>query len=158
MDRHIWIAGLILFAATAFAQMPTDLMLVDATPGHSFNSPLAVRNANDGSGRLFVIEKCGTIRIVKNGVVNATPFLSLNVACNSEQGLLGLAFSPQYSSNGIFYVTYTDPVGAIGSSHDQVLAPSPYRVIRISPTQPEPLFCVCLISPTITTAVIFILA
>ena len=122
MDRHIWIAGLILFAATAFAQMPTDLMLVDATPGHSFNSPLAVRNANDGSGRLFVIEKCGTIRIVKNGVVNATPFLSLNVACNSEQGLLGLAFSPQYSSNGIFYVTYTDPVGAIGSSHDQVLA------------------------------------
>jgi hypothetical protein len=59
---------------------------------------------------------------VKNGVVLATPFLSLSVACNSEQGLLGLAFHPDYASNGVFYVTYTDPVQALGASNDQVLA------------------------------------
>ncbi|HST28885.1 MAG TPA: PQQ-dependent sugar dehydrogenase, partial [Rudaea sp.] len=97
-------------------------MLVDATPNATFNLPLAARAPHDGSGRLFVVEKCGTIKIVENGIVLSTPFLTLNVACNSEQGLLGLAFHPGYASNGMFYVTYTDPVGSIGISHDQVLA------------------------------------
>jgi glucose/arabinose dehydrogenase len=111
-----------LYAASATAQVPADLMLVDAAPGYTFNQPLAARAPSDGSGRLFVVEKCGTIRIIENGVVLPTPFLSLGVACNSEQGLLGLAFHPNYASNGVFYVTYTDPVGLIGASHDQVLA------------------------------------
>ncbi|HET8940631.1 MAG TPA: PQQ-dependent sugar dehydrogenase [Rudaea sp.] len=122
MYRLGWIAGLFFFMAHASAQVPPDLMLVDAAPGGSFDTPLAVRNANDGSGRLFVIEKCGKIQIVKNGVVNALPFLSVSVACNSEQGLLGLAFHPDYIHNGIFYVTYTDPGSMLGTHHDQVLA------------------------------------
>ncbi|MGA9333461.1 MAG: PQQ-dependent sugar dehydrogenase [Rudaea sp.] len=123
MFTRILLLVVLLWVVPGFAQAPADLMLVDAAPGYSFDQPLAARSANDGSGRLFVIEKCGTIRIVKNGVVNATPFLSLNVACNSEQGLLGLAFSPQYSSNGIFFVTYTDPSAQhLGTTNDQVLA------------------------------------
>ncbi|MGH8040915.1 MAG: PQQ-dependent sugar dehydrogenase [Rudaea sp.] len=122
MQTRILFLVALLWAAPVGAQVPADLMLVDAAPNYSFDQPLAVRSPHDGSGRLFVVEKCGTIQIVKNGVVNATAFLDLNVACNSEQGLLGLAFSPDYASNGVFYVTYTDPVGAIGSSHDQLLA------------------------------------
>jgi glucose/arabinose dehydrogenase len=122
MNRFGWMAGLLLTGVTASAQVPADLMLVDAAPNNTFNAPLAARAPNDGSGRLFVVEKCGKIWIVKNGVVNALPFLSLNVACNSEQGLLGLAFHPDYANNGVFYVTYTDPGPMLGSSHDQVLA------------------------------------
>lgn len=122
MRTRVLVLLLLIVTVQAVAQVPPDLMLVDAAPGHSFDQPLAVRSPPDGSGRLFVVEKCGTIRIVKKGVVNATPFLNLNVACNSEQGLLGLAFHPDYANNGIFYVTYTDPTASIGSSHDQVLA------------------------------------
>ena len=112
----------LLACPAAVALAPADLMLIDAAPNDSFNGPLAISAPNDGSGRVFVVEQCGTIKIIKNGAVLPTPFLTLNVACNSEQGLLGLAFHPNYASNGVFYVAYTDPVQAIGSSNDQVLA------------------------------------
>ncbi|MEO7432533.1 MAG: hypothetical protein ABIR62_10975, partial [Dokdonella sp.] len=88
--------GLVLGAATTRAAIiPADLALVrwpDAAT--SFDSPIAIRSAHDGSGRVFVIERCSDIRIVKNGVLLATPFLSVNVSCNGEQGILGLAFDP----------------------------------------------------------------
>jgi glucose/arabinose dehydrogenase len=122
MNRIAWIGVLLLASMSVTAQVPADLMLVDATPGTNFSKPLALRSPDDGSGRLFVVEKCGKIKIVENGTVLPTPFLSLDVACNSEQGLLGLAFHPDYANNGVFYITYTDPVGAIGKSHDQLLA------------------------------------
>lgn len=117
-----WLSGLILLSSGVAAQVPTDLLLVDAAPNTSFVAPLAVRNARDGSGRLFVVEKCGKIWIVENGVKRSTPFLTLAVACNSEQGLLGLAFHPNFAANGVFYVAYTDPTQALGASQDQVLA------------------------------------
>ena len=65
----------------------------------------------DGSGRLFVIEKVGRIRIIQDGQLLATPFLDISDRVNSsgnEQGLLGLAFHPQYAQNGRFFVNYTD--------------------------------------------------
>ena len=77
--------------------MPADLMLVDAAPNDTFSAPLAVRAPNDGSGRLFVVEQCGTIRIIKNGVVNATPFLTLNVACN-RLSIMRCAYPPKAQS------------------------------------------------------------
>ncbi len=122
MNQRWCVAMLMLFADLALAQAPADLMLVDAAPGATFSQPLAVRAPNDGSGRVFVVEKCGHIKIIKNGSVNPTAFLTLSVACNSEQGSLGVAFHPNYASNGVFYVTYTDPTQAIGTSKDQVLA------------------------------------
>ena len=63
--------------------------------------------------RLFIVEKTGRIRIVKNGALLPTPFLDLSsqVSNGSEQGLLGLAFHPQYASNGRFVVHYTNPSG-----------------------------------------------
>ena len=64
-----------------------------------------------GDPRLFVVEKDGLIRIIKNGTVLATPFLNLTslTTKGSEQGLLGLAFAPDYATTGRFYVSYTTP-------------------------------------------------
>src|SRR5512139_886783 len=68
----------------------------------------------DGSGRLFVIEKAGRIRIVQDGQLLPQPFLDITDRVGSggsEQGLLGLAFHPQYAQNGRFFVNYTDRNG-----------------------------------------------
>jgi glucose/arabinose dehydrogenase len=72
-------------------------------------APVYVTSAHDGSGRLFVVEQGGRIRIVKSGTVLSTPFLDISglVSKGSEQGLLGLAFHPNFKSNGLFYVDYT---------------------------------------------------
>lgn len=72
--------------------------------------PTFVTHAGDGSGRLFIIEKPGRIRIVKDGRLLPEPFLDVvNVVKSSgnEQGLLGLAFHPDYERNGRFFVYYT---------------------------------------------------
>jgi glucose/arabinose dehydrogenase len=69
-----------------------------------------VQHAGDGSGRLFVVEQPGRIRIVENGQLLETPFLDITDRVNdggNEQGLLGLAFHPNYEQNGFFYVNYT---------------------------------------------------
>jgi len=68
----------------------------------------------DGSGRLFVIEKPGRIRILENDQLVDAPFLDITDRVGSggnEQGLLGLAFHPQYAQNGRFFVNYTDKSG-----------------------------------------------
>jgi len=65
----------------------------------------------DGSGRLFVIEKAGRIRIIQDGQLLPEPFLDISDRVGSkgnEQGLLGLAFHPKYSENGRFFVNYTN--------------------------------------------------
>jgi glucose/arabinose dehydrogenase len=65
------------------------------------------------ANRLFIVEKTGAIRIVKNGALLGTAFLDIrdSVSSGSEQGLLGLAFDPNYATNGRFYVSYTSPHG-----------------------------------------------
>jgi glucose/arabinose dehydrogenase len=68
----------------------------------------------DGSGRLFVIEKAGRIRIIENDQLLEPPFLDITDRVGSngnEQGLLGLAFHPQFQENGRFFLNYTDTRG-----------------------------------------------
>lgn len=80
--------------------------------GTGFVSPVEITNAGDA--RLFVVQKGGLIRILNaDGTVNATPFLNLSslVTTNSERGLLGLAFHPNYATNGYFFVNYTNLAG-----------------------------------------------
>lgn len=80
--------------------------------GTGFVSPVEITNAGDT--RLFVVQKGGLIRILNaDGTVNATPFLNLSslVTTNSERGLLGLAFHPNYATNGYFFVNYTNLAG-----------------------------------------------
>jgi len=77
-----------------------------------FNSPVEITNAGDS--RLFVVQKGGLIRILNsNGTINTTPFLNLSsiISSNGERGLLGLAFHPNYSTNGFFFVNYTNTSG-----------------------------------------------
>lgn len=74
-----------------------------------FSSPVAIVNAGDS--RLFVVQRGGAIRILNaNGTINATNFLTLTsstIVSGGERGLLGLAFHPNYATNGYFYVNYT---------------------------------------------------
>jgi glucose/arabinose dehydrogenase len=85
--------------------------------------PVFVTNAGDGSGRIFVIEQAGYIRILKNGSLQATPFLDIHTMVKSggEQGLFALAFHPSYSTNGIFFVAYTAPRSGDATGSDLVL-------------------------------------
>lgn len=76
--------------------------------------PTFVTHAGDGSGRLFVVEKPGRVRTVRNGVLEPEPFLDITgivLATGNEQGLLGLAFHPRFAENGRFFVTYTGKDG-----------------------------------------------
>jgi glucose/arabinose dehydrogenase len=74
-------------------------------------SPVDLAHPDDGSGRLFVVEKAGRIKILKDGKVEEGSFLDIESRVGSkgsEQGLLGLAFHPKFSENGRFFVNYTD--------------------------------------------------
>jgi glucose/arabinose dehydrogenase len=78
-----------------------------------FSRPVQMIPAGDGSGRLFVVEQAGRIRLIDDGEVTAMPFLDISdrVSCCGERGLLGLAFPPGFSSKRYFYVNYTDSGG-----------------------------------------------
>ena len=80
-----------------------------------------------GDARLFIAEKGGAIRIVKDGALLPTPFLNLadRVTTSDEQGLLGLAFDPAYATNGRFVVHYTDGNGNTVVSMFRVSAEDP---------------------------------
>jgi glucose/arabinose dehydrogenase len=85
--------------------------LVEVASG--LEQPVLVAHAGDGSGRFFVVEQSGVVRIVDAGAVRPTPFLDIAtlVEAGGEQGLLGLAFPPDYEKSGRFYVSYTAEEG-----------------------------------------------
>jgi glucose/arabinose dehydrogenase len=94
----------------ALAAPPTiDLRLV----ANQLTNITAIAHAGDGSGRLFVAQQNGLIKIVSGTNVLATPFLNISTLLlnSGEQGLLGLAFDPGYSTNGNFFVYYTHTSG-----------------------------------------------
>ncbi len=105
-----WVGG--LTNATAFAQAP--------------------------DGRYFVAEQAGSLRVVRNGALLATPFITLPVDPNGERGLIGVALHPQFASNGHIYLYYTTSAGgthnrisrftANPASPDVVLANSELRI------------------------------
>ena len=107
------VAGFFLFFIPfqADGQFPA-ISLLKETSGLSF--PVHITHAGDGSGRLFIVEQSGRIRVVKNGVLIAAPFLDISstganrVLFGGEQGLLSVAFPPQFNGKGYFYVYYTN--------------------------------------------------
>ena len=78
-----------------------------------FELPVQATHAGDGSGRLFVVEHKGRVRILKDGVINDAPFLDISdrVTCCGEQGLFNIAFPPTYIDSRHFYVSYTGAAG-----------------------------------------------
>jgi len=107
--------------------------------------PTSVVNAGDGSGRLFVTQQTGLVRIVQDGAPLEKPFLDLSgeVSTGGERGLLGVAFHPNYAQNGRFFVNYTNTdgntvVSEFAVSDDlNVAAPTSERVL-LTLTQPYP--------------------
>ena len=79
----------------------------------TFDQPVYVAAPPGDAARLFVVEKTGRIRIVKDGAVLARPFLDLSgiVSSDGERGVLSVAFDPRYASNRRFYVDYTNTAG-----------------------------------------------
>ncbi|MDH4133060.1 MAG: PQQ-dependent sugar dehydrogenase [Gemmatimonadota bacterium] len=79
------------------------------TIASGLDAPVFLTAPPGDTARLFVVEKSGAIRIIRNRSVLAAPFLDLtdSVSRGSEQGLLGMAFSPDYATSGRFYVSYT---------------------------------------------------
>jgi glucose/arabinose dehydrogenase len=98
----------------AAASSDSTLALPLVQIASSLVKPVGITNAADGSGRLFITLQDGRILIWDGTQVLPTPFLNIDPIVNSngsEQGLLGLAFHPDYESNGFFYVNYSDNTG-----------------------------------------------
>jgi glucose/arabinose dehydrogenase len=78
-----------------------------------FNEPLYVTAPPQDRRRVFVVEKNGRIRVIEGGKRKATPFLDISgeVSKGGEQGLLSMAFAPDYATSGLFYVSFTDRNG-----------------------------------------------
>jgi uncharacterized protein (TIGR03437 family) len=98
-------AAACLFAATGLAQ---DLRTTTVASGIS--NPTDIQPANDGSGRLFLAQQNGIVRILREGSVNPRLFLDITgkTRADGERGLLGLAFPPGFAQSRRFYVHYSD--------------------------------------------------
>jgi glucose/arabinose dehydrogenase len=93
-------------------------------------SPLYATHAGDGSGRLFVLEQEGRIRVLRDGRLLPEPYLDIRrrVAAGGERGLLGLAFSPRFAADGLLFVDYTDVDGDTVVSEFRAPDPAADRV------------------------------
>ena len=95
------------------ATLPTDF--TESQIANGLTNPTAMTFAPDG--RLFVCQQGGQLRVIKNGTLLATPFVTLTVDANGERGLLGVAFDPNFATNQFVYVYYTSPTPA---THNRV--------------------------------------
>ncbi len=143
--RKILIAGLFGTASlvsvdTAHSQTPLAIDTVCS----GLVDPLFVTFAPVDSTRIFILEQPGRIRVVRNDTLLSRSFLDIDSivgSTNNEQGLLGLAFHPDYQTNGFFYVNYTDNSGntmvarySVTTNPDSANANSRFNIINI--TQP----------------------
>src|ERR1700716_3125635 len=93
-----------VFSSLGAATLPSGFL---ETQINGLSSPTAMDFAPDG--RLFVCLQGGNLRVIKNGVLLSTPFLTLTVDSSGERGLLGIAFDPNFATNNFVYVYYTVP-------------------------------------------------
>src|SRR5688500_3450431 len=101
---HGFLLILALSGATAHAgTVPVGFREVLVASGLA--SPTAMQFAPDG--RLFVAEQTGRLRVIKDGALLPTPFVTLTVNASGERGLLGVAFDPAFATNHYVYVYYT---------------------------------------------------
>jgi glucose/arabinose dehydrogenase len=95
----------VFLLSAAAATLPAGF--VETTYANGLSSPTAMEIAPDG--RLFVCLQGGSLRVIKNGSLLPTPFVSLTVDSAGERGLLGIAFDPNFATNNFVYVYYTVP-------------------------------------------------
>jgi glucose/arabinose dehydrogenase len=144
------IALLMLAGGVGSAQ--ADVTIIELEPlAAGLTAPLGVTHAGDGSGRQFITEQSGQIRIVQDGNLLPTPFLDVSAKLPElnpsfdERGLLGLAFHPRYEQNGRFFIRYSTPrngdpgepcFGTSRGCHTEILAE--YAVSTSDPNQADP--------------------
>jgi glucose/arabinose dehydrogenase len=126
-------------APTAFD--PTRVAIGLSQVASGLASPVLVTHAGDGSGRLFVVEQAGRIRVIAGGHLLPTPFLDLtgSITSGGERGLLGLAFHPSYPALPYIYVNFTDRNGAtaisrytVSSNPDVINKATGVRILTIA--------------------------
>ena len=129
------------------AQIPKGNIVINLeTVATGLTAPVGLTHAGDGSDRLFIIDQPGQIRIVANNLLLPAPFLDISGQLPElnqffdERGLLGLAFHPDYSNNGRFFVRYSKPREGDSSEpcfsttrgcHEEVLAE--FKVSDVDP-------------------------
>ena len=127
MNVRALLLPLVVFAAaagTAAGSLADEVASAGSVPAHaaadvrlrsigSFDRPLFVTSPPSDARRLFVVQQGGQIVVIRSGKRLAKPFLDLasKVVSGGEQGLLGLAFAPDYARSRLFYVYYTDRAG-----------------------------------------------
>lgn len=98
----VFIVLLVTLPVTYGAILPAGFTETTIT---GLSNPTAMEIAPDG--RIFVCQQGGSLRVIKNGVLLSTPFITLSVDSNGERGLLGVAFDPNFAGNGFLYLYYT---------------------------------------------------
>src|SRR5688500_15166848 len=108
------VSGAVLFIVTLLLGLGSVRIADAATVPSGFtdtlvaaglSNPTAMALAPDG--RIFVCQQGGALRVIKNGVLLPTPFLTVTVDSSGERGLLGVAFDPNFVSNQLVYIYYT---------------------------------------------------
>ena len=119
------LARLIVIAALALSALPISTVAQESEFDPStfslnlelvvdgLNSPVQFVDANDDSGRMFVVQQTGQVRILDGDTLLETPFLDISgsISTGSEQGLLSIALHPAFAENGQFFIDYTDTAG-----------------------------------------------
>lgn len=119
---------------------PGEIAIVEAFPNLSFVNPLYLTHAPGDRARLFVVEQRGTIQVFPNDPATSAKetFLDIQgpVLDGGERGLLGLAFDPDYATNGYFYVYYSTAKSGAGINHESIVAR--YQVSATDPDAANP--------------------
>ena len=120
---RITVLVLVVVSATYAATLPEGFT---ETAISGLSNPTAMQIAPDG--RIFVCQQGGALRVIKNGVLLSTPFITLTVDPRGERGLLGIAFDPNFATNNffIFITQFRRVPGEIASAGSLRTVMSPY--------------------------------
>lgn len=126
------VAGSAVSQATTSTTAPSAVRVTFHKMVSGLSSPVYVTSARDGSHRLFVVEQGGAVRVVKNGAIQSTAYLNLTseVQSGGEQGLLSIAFHPNFKAHPFLFAAYTTSTGALQVSRFKASSASASTVAR----------------------------
>jgi len=139
ITRFLCTASLLVACTVESVNAQTDFDLELLATG--LNLPVDIEASPDN--KLFILEKGGSIKIVEDGQVLSQNFLSISVNTDSEQGLLGMAFDPDYSNNGHFFIYYSQAnaqrsiVSRFTVSADPLIADPNSELVLFTLSQPQ---------------------
>ncbi|HXG38385.1 MAG TPA: PQQ-dependent sugar dehydrogenase [Bacteroidota bacterium] len=133
---------LLLWTATTYAQHQVEV----AFPGLSFTNPVDLQDPRDGTNRLFVVEQAGVIKVFANSFATTSSRVFLDIRSRirsgGEMGLLGLAFHPNFRTNGFFFINYTWQSDSLRTNISR------FRVSATNPDSADPSSEVVLLTVT----------